>query len=182
MQKLKEDQYNKKHRFFTLSRSFKLKNNQIFSPRAVSPLSHISINENKSQEIKWFTSKEVDNQLAKVMTSEYKSFNNLNVTEQLVNSPMFKKGAKGVDRAFNYYIDNRFKRRNLSVGCIDKSQPLLKQIDLFHKDSENSKNKELDKNQKGQQEKPVHKFKEIRILQKKQKQYQGLKNEDYFKL
>ena len=102
--------------------------------------------------------KEVDKHLAKVMSAGYKSVNNYNVTEQLVNSPMFKKGAKGIDQAFNYYLEHKLKRRNFSMGNLENCKASTNKIQLFKPN-------------------PHEKIKKKMLTEKKL-----IKNEEYFKL
>lgn len=171
LDKLKKAEYDKKTRNLTLSNSFKRKFNQLVSPKSVASSFRQNNSNNKitplisergsireNTEIKWFTMKEIDKHLAKVMSAGYKSVNNYNVTEQLVNSPMFKKGAKGIDNAFNYYLEKKLKKRNFSMGNLENCKASTNKIELFKPNSH-------------------EKIKKKTLTEKKL-----IKNEEYFKL
>lgn len=108
---LKKENLIKDSHNFLLNHHLKQKTNQIYSPkaykkdRAYPSFSKISLK--FDNEVKWLTNREIDVQLSRLMTSETKINRKKPLTEYLLESPMFKNGAKRIDNAFSYYLDKK---------------------------------------------------------------------------
>lgn len=91
-------------------------------------------------ETKWMTVKEVDIQLSRILSLNYKEKHETPLNDQLLKSPMFKKGAKTIDHAFTYYIEKRLKERKSSLADI-KSQ--IPKISLFQRNASMHNNSQI---------------------------------------
>ena len=114
------------------NRKINLEKNRLFSPKAMEKIEKKEILEELEllsigsqekpkknpyeEETKWMTLKEVDAQLSRIMTSNYKDKKETPFCDQLLCSPMWKKGARGIDHAFNNYLDRKFKENEEQNG------------------------------------------------------------------
>ncbi len=97
-------------------------------------------NSDLDQEVKWMTLKEVDIQLSRIMTANSKMKRKTQFNDQLLQSPMFKKGANSINHAFNYYIDQKIHQKNISNENLQENS--VKKIELFN----NRRNGSIDEN------------------------------------
>ena len=147
LNKLKIENSKKTEKLFDEKHRLKLKTNSVFSPKAYKTNAFTSKSkdfslktvpcENFESEIKWLTMKEVDIQLSRIMTANTKVDRKTPFNDQLLESPMFKKGAKSIDHAFNYYIDQKLFKMHSTANSNEyyENNEIIKKIDFFKGDS-----------------------------------------------
>ena len=146
LSQLKLENSVKSNNILKKTRKIKLEANRMFSPRGIEnkeKLEKIELFSENSQhekpkknpyeaETKWMTVKEVDIQLSNILTANSKQKRETPLNDQLLNSPMFKKGARCIDHAFNYYIEQKIKERKDSVFDFKNGMP---KIALFQRNA-----------------------------------------------